>query len=423
MLQKIVLFLPKKDNAGGAQFLFLRIAQFLASHPNISISIVDYSDGFIFKNANDFVFEKRIIENDKKIKIYKDEILFTSVVSVKEIECFLEMDDNARLLLWELGPFSFIEFMTLISLYRQLGIEKAYKTSMLIEYKRKKKIKQFLEKAVSLNSIVFMCGKNAFFNKYFFDVSFDAFFVPIAISEKRLPFYPENQSLQNKISICWMSRLVPIKTRPLYYLIDDIAGFIAKKDAINIELLIVGLGSDSDKIKEYCLQKNVPCIMEGRIDGEKLDDFILKNVDLAFSMGTSSLEFAKNKIPSVLTIGGSVFKKDYASEKKYRWLFDTVDYNLSSEPFISGEKNLKNFNEIIDEIMLHRKLLSSKCFNYVQENHFFELVGDKILQSTLRSNLKWKDMVDLKILQITYYDTLLTAILSFKSKFISFIRR
>ncbi len=422
MPQKIVLFLPKKDNAGGAQFLFLRIAQFLSSHPNISIIIVDFSDGFIFKNASKIIFEKRILEENKKVKIYDDELLFTSAVSIKEIQYYLEVDFNTRILLWELGPYSFIEYLTLISLYRQLGIEKAKKIAKILEYRNRKNIQSFLSNAIRVNGILFMCGKNAFFNKYFFKLNFDPLYAPIPISENQVLDNPKKEMLHNKISICWMSRLVPIKTRPLYFLIDDIANFSTENSSQKIELLIVGLGHEYEKLEQYCQNKKVPYKMIGRIEGEKLDDFIIKNVDLAFSMGTSALEFAKNKIPSVLTIGGSVFKKDYFSKKKYRWLFDSIDYNLSAEPYISGNQNLKGFDEIVEEINQNKNLISTKCFEYVQQNHVFEIVGNKILQSTFRSGLKWKDIIESKILEKTFYDTFLESIFSIKSRLSSIIK-
>lgn len=114
------------------------------------------------------------------------------------------------------------------------------------------------------------------------------------------------------------------------------------------------------------------------IYGEDLDKYLKEKSWLHISMGTSALEGAKLRIPTILIdYSKSLFPENYV----YKWLYEAEGYSLADELLPDTKINGTPLNEMIEElnIQLNYKKIANKCFDYVLENHSLSRFVDKIL--------------------------------------------
>ena len=113
-----------------------------------------------------------------------------------------------------------------------------------------------------------------------------------------------------------------------------------------IKVFIIGEGSMKKEVNQFIVQNNINAELVGRIENQNLDQFILSNIDLAFGMGMSALEFAKLGIPTVFTMGMHILNNDASLENNYNWIFNSVDYNVTSDPSLNKHLSYIDFNTI-----------------------------------------------------------------------------
>nr|WP_314531326.1 hypothetical protein [uncultured Pseudomonas sp.] len=94
-----------------------------------------------------------------------------------------------------------------------------------------------------------------------------------------------------------------------------------------IVFYIVGSGDAIDALKEFV---NSDSSMEYHlipsVDKDNLSGFIRDNIDLMFAMGTSSLEAAKNKVPTVVVPPRA--RRHDSQVPPYRWVSESKGYSL-----------------------------------------------------------------------------------------------
>ena len=99
---------------------------------------------------------------------------------------------------------------------------------------------------------------------------------------------------------------------------------------------------------------------KGTLAGKKLSNYLISNIDLLMSMGTSALVGAKLGIPTVL-LDASYIK--IPNDYKYKWLFESDGATLGS--FIESQdmtNNIHSFQDIIYSLHNNYNDLSSKTF-------------------------------------------------------------
>jgi hypothetical protein len=178
-------------------------------------------------------------------------------------------------------------------------------------------------------------------------------------------------------------------------------------------LFIIGDGPELENLKTFSEKFQVDSIFLGRLEGDELNNTIARNADLAFSMGTSALEFAKLGIPTVLTEGALTLKGDLVSDKTYKWLHLSNDYNLSSEPFLSMQKDIMNLNEIISDFKRSDEF-GKLAFKYTYEKHGIEKVFTQINKYLAKNELNYSHLISSGLLQYSFFER--SVILFFKIK-------
>jgi len=109
-------------------------------------------------------------------------------------------------------------------------------------------------------------------------------------------------------------------------------------------------------------------------------------------MGYSCLESARLGIPTIIVDPSS----DLSENNRYKWLFDTNNYNLGN--LGKGEKPDNQFSfieELLNKIIADKNFLSQVsllCYKYVRENHSPKIILEKFLTIIKKNNVSLQDI-------------------------------
>ena len=105
-------------------------------------------------------------------------------------------------------------------------------------------------------------------------------------------------------------------------------------------------------------------------------DYVSKNVDIVFAMGTTALESAVCHKPVIL-LDAMYAECNY--EYKYKFLFETRGYSLGdlvySETDVTG---LHSLFELLSLVINDYNGIATKCYDYAVMNHSENLVFNKL---------------------------------------------
>lgn len=143
-------------------------------------------------------------------------------------------------------------------------------------------------------------------------------------------------------------------------------------------------------ISEYLPDNNVKVCYAFGLNGQALEEYLLNNSDVHFSMGISALEGAKLGIPTILL---DASHRKIPQNYKYHWLFEAKDYSLAD--FIDDNTSFSGMtiNEIFHSISNdeYYNYYSEKCYNYVLQYHSQKAAVDKLLNAAESTQLSSND--------------------------------
>jgi hypothetical protein len=125
----------------------------------------------------------------------------------------------------------------------------------------------------------------------------------------------------NDINIGWLGRLDEDKIFSVINILDNLNNYNTDKRKF---FHIIGSGISSHLI-EPSKYKNINIIFNGTILNEDKTKYLIDNFDIAFSMGTSSIESAALKIPTIVPLS---FEKYTYISNGFTKFFELSDYNL-----------------------------------------------------------------------------------------------
>ena len=110
MKKSITFFFPYYD-VSGVPVLFLNLAEFIASHYNYHVYIIDYKDGYMARNREKKSKVKLIeFENGNFISVL-DTILVMQAILPYAIRPELLISKNTKVFFWNLYPDIFFPFV------------------------------------------------------------------------------------------------------------------------------------------------------------------------------------------------------------------------------------------------------------------------------------------------------------------------
>lgn len=408
-MNKTVAFFYPTKNIGGAQNLFFRAAKYLVSK-NYLVYNIDYGSSYITKqlNADNINFEHVIIDKAESKKVLlPDDITF--IVSLSYIEKIADhFSDNRKLrfVFWDLHPNNLIDHTFFSFFYKKklpLSLKCVLKS---IEKQRIEKLGRFIQLANKNNSLLFMCKGNYLFNHAFFNLDIKPSYLPI-IQDPLIQSLSDSDDLvmpNNEVNIAWLSRLEPDKVAILNLLIQDCEKYASqKKRKVKVNLHVIGEGS---AVEQVMPARHCNLLFTGKLFNTELCSYLKTNVDVGFSMGTSSLEFAARGIPSVLVPSSTLpdyFKKRI---KRYMWLHQVEGYDVATEMY-HEKGTLKDLDTILDCLISGDQRLGVCALNYVRNNHSLVKVGEKLCATIEASSFTLEDIFSTGIYSRTKFERIL----------------
>jgi glycosyltransferase involved in cell wall biosynthesis len=358
-MKKILFYYPSIF-IGGAEILFIRLANYFSKTNDYHAYVVDYPNGYLRQNVSSNV---EIIDYDKRKELVLDNTIIISPLSM-----ILSIDKNlpnvkGKFFFWGINPENLIDILKRAVKIKQTNTKNQDIIIKLSHFFSFRKIKKRFLDALKTNRVFFMDGANLQRSLSFFGIKKyrSNKLVPVPIIGKEL----EALSLK-KNKIAWIGRLSHDKIYSLLYALkkmDDLAKATKEK----IEFYIIGDG-DSRSLLYHTKYNNIKVIEQGFLANDLLADFLLKNkIGLVFGMGTSILESSILKIPSILVDPSySEIESDYCP----KWAYEIEDYILGSfekkTSTQSFERMYQNFLKDTDN------RIGKKCFKYAHENHSLE---------------------------------------------------
>lgn len=392
----ICFFFPYFE-VSGVPVLFTRLAKAIVEcgYPG-EVSVIDYEDGAMARCISENPKIRLIpFRNGTQVSPPRDAVLVMQSILPYSIRPELIIPDETKILFWTLHPDNLIPVLLPFPYIRNLQNKSFLLYSFLVSlYGRKiiKRIQEFVRICIEHNAMLFMDGPNLRKTESFLFIKISA---PVFLQVPGGIFLEEKVKIyvgetKNRLSFTWLGRLCEFKSHILIYSIKKLSA-LATSLHVKIDFNVVGNGPFYKHIKK--LKVNNPFFslhMHGNIAPHLLDDFLLKNTDFLMAMGTSALEGARLGIPTILLdISYFPVKKDY----KFRWLFDTQNYDLghdlSSNDYLTGNTTLQ---EILQDGLHEYNNLSKESIKYFCLNHDLKLVVEKFLAKVAATTLHYKDI-------------------------------
>lgn len=347
--ENIVFFYPSIIT-GGAEYLFLRCAEYLAENQtDYKIYISDYSDGFLKRNIKSQKITFLEYQKGKLTSVPKRSLVVVQLNLLVNLKEKLQFDEqDASVLYWCL------HFLNLKSCYHVKGV-------YLLRKKERKLLGQAVHRLTSMNVIKFMAlsaycivGQDLGLKAEEFD------WLPniAPISESVEP--PTFSCPKGRIRFCWLGRLDEEKSRNIATYMNELEALSKYYD---LSLSLIGLGEAEQVLREKAATLHYEINFVGEKRGNELDRFIRENVDVGLASGTSALEMSLRGKPVVVE---NVLTKEYPAGERdsYYLTYETTQYTISNDgSFV--RTCTSTFSEKLKQVLDNYEKESHNCFDFV----------------------------------------------------------
>lgn len=341
---------------GGVQSLIISYINELSKNELINVRLYDYTNGLIYEKLDDSVKENiqfiPLDSNDWSINNLGNEVFVLTDFLWQKYPFFFKNRNDVKILMLDV-------FYPNWKTFNKGGRIPLYKLrEKSIEILTKNKAVAFIEEEghKAFTSIGGTIDKLPSIVPIPFDFS---------SNQKKTNVKQKNEI----ITIGYVGRAVDWKIEPVKKLMDDLGRIQGK--SFNIVIYTDDVTLFNNKIKRYDNQK-VEFI--SGLAGVELKDSIMEKIDIGYSMGTSSLEFASISIPTILA---DFSNNEFPSNYKYRWLFQANLGNVG--------KDVNDIDPLEERCELHAMLQSdfssigNKCYTYAYNTHNIDGVILKLL--------------------------------------------
>lgn len=365
-MNNIIFYYPGK-NIGGAQMLFVRLADYIAKNTNYQIYYIDYQDGFSKKVIKNNAIKYIEYNENQSIEIPNNSCVIIPANFIFKISKLFVFGKDTFFLIWSLHPRNIVEWIIDI------------KNKTFLNKWKKEQIGSLILNLYNKGYLHFMDYSNYIANASFFNFAIsDVKYLQIPVGEditnsKRIS--PKDRD-DKKINLAWLGRLDVDKINSVKIIFNEIEKNVLRN---NIKLYIIGTGSELEDLIKYKNNFNFESEFVGNLYGQVLDDFLRNYIHVGIAMGTSALEIAKQGKPVIMI---DIYDKVYnANQMKYDLVHQIKDYSLGSiYPFKCKEKRHYFFKDALDIIRRDYETYATKAYQYVNNNHSIQTVSDLLVK-------------------------------------------
>ncbi len=370
---RIILFHLGKT-LGGAETLMVRTAKWFTSN-NYKVFIASVNSNFYQSIDDQLNF---IDVSSEKCSLSDSDVVITFPIYIKSLNQYFDIN-GAKTIYWTVHYYNLMNFYPYIS-----TLQMKYKFFQCVIDKfifrnRYLKLKKLIQKNILEQNLFFMdMGVKDCVLKYYSinedSINYDSLLpIPVTIDlhQKSSPSFSIKNSASINIGI--IGRLDRFKINPSNKLFLDFLKIKDKFSHTNVVFKIIGTGKDKHL---FDIPSELNVVFDGVIPYCSLLDYVSKNVDIVFAMGTTALESAVCHKPVIL-LDAMYAECNY--EYKYKFLFETRGYSLGdlvySETDVTGRHSLF---ELLSLVINDYNGIATKCYDYAVMNHSENLVFNKL---------------------------------------------
>lgn len=356
----VVFYFPWKELSGGPVYLS-SLAKQLGKGASHKVSYVDYEIGQAAKLLRSTPEVELIYVKDDDYRVHFDSpvVLITPIYWAHWIP--------------KLPPQSRVLFVN----WHKMSIPVLQNSSGI----RSRPLRRFL-KLVADNNGVFFCDKSHVLGQDAKDARLLEAIVPISIEQKKT-LAPRGILSDGEANIGVLGRLSPDKISSVLNLLEN---FEAVQTGLRKKLHIIGDGPGKEAIdpKDY---PSLEVIFVGELPYKNLHKYLRQNLDIVFGMGTSVLEAAALRIPSVII----PHSMDSIRGDNYVFIQDTAGACLGWHPNEYGALGVQptTLQSIFDQTFKseNKSILADAAHTYFLENHILPLNEKKLADQIEKTSL------------------------------------
>jgi len=374
----IVFYFPY-SSVGGVSVLFLRLARLLRNERKVIL--MDLEDGYMVRNIPSGV---EFIPYTKPEELPNDSIVIFQSVPPWRISFISQFPLTANIFYWNLHPDNLRpDFIGIISRFKRVTM-----LNYLFSAIRKRKLNKLLKLLLNKNAIRFMDQENYLATAFIYGLKVN--------NPKYLQILTDNNNeakIKNRlkkgktINLAWLGRIDDFKTPILMHIIKRLCDI----QTFDVNFSIIGTGGDIEKVRELSQQqKNIVFSFISEIPPDNMQK-AFENIDILFAMGTSALDGAKNKVPTILV--------DYSYKKinglyQFKMIYEKQNYNMGELINISHMEKMSSLENLIRSIVDDFEEYSEKSFLYWKRNFSPEEVLPKFISAIEDSSMTINNIIN-----------------------------
>jgi hypothetical protein len=388
----VTFFFPYYD-ISGVPMLFARLARHLAAH-GTPVDVIDFCEGYMARTLRGVPGVRlRGFAEGTSMAISANTLLVMQSILPATIRPELEPDAATRVLFWTLHPMNLVQSLVPLDAVRHLQsryawFHRAFGRTLL--HRLTRQLRAMVETMHAKRAIAFMDGEtlDATCQRLELTIS-DPLFLPVACpvpGQNRC----EGRQRGGPLGMAWLGRLSDFKIHILLRTLEQ-ASRHAARTRLPIVFHIIGDGPEEGRIAAARYEHEwFTVVRAGVVAGEKLDQYLVANVDLLAAMGTSALEGARLGVPTMLL---DVSYGAVPASYRFGWLHDSDRSTLGR--LIDGrmlEPGNDSLARIIESVRNNPAPLSAAAYRYCREQHSLDAVGKRFLDAAAGASFRWADI-------------------------------
>lgn len=388
--KNIIFFRPSRI-VGGCEYLFIRLAKHIAENYGYSVKYIDYKDGFARKQLEHSRISFIDYVENERINLNSSGYLITNLGSIYSLYKSVNVPDSIKLFLWNVYVYDCLLPMPFLGYFISRFNPKLREVKKFINFLYKSdinKVKQTINTLSENNAIVYMDQPNFETTQFCLNLTEESpklLQIPAMDSEVKSKTGPADSET---INIGWLGRLANFKVYSLLNVIEN-ADKYAQENNKKVRLHIIGKGPRAELIEAYSPKKNLELVFLGTMIGEELDSYLANKIDVLFAMGTSCLEGARLRIPSVVI---DFSYGPFPSTYRYNWLYETEGFGLGRDIQEMAGPNKHSFDEIIQTSYNNKHTVGEQCYRYFKKNHSIDSVAQKLVDYLTHTSMTMTDL-------------------------------
>ena len=367
-----------RDLKGGYTTLMLTLMKELHRQGQ-DVILINFKDGLIADELRKDKIEISILDLDslswkEMRKMIRPSDVFIATSFREEYRHFLKV--NPRVVYFDIN-----DFITQIS---------DYKFGLKFRSLARKLIKKLLQK----KSLVFMDDTGVFNLKKEFSMEVEApVFLPIPVYIPSENFYLKRQPLsEGALHLTYIGRSVDWKMMPLKKILSDCSETsLSKKIFFSVVVDDAAAFRKFINVDDFIKTGKMEISVIENMPPSMINDFLLRNADAHFAMGTAALDAASLGVPTILV---DYSAKEFPEDYRYKWLFETTGFSLGRNLEKTAHGKGIEMGEVLSLISSEREKLnelSNKSYNYVLMNHSVEKIASGLIAICSNAGFRLKD--------------------------------